>query len=100
MESQEQLSPLSNAVALAITAGMTINEFRVIVDREFLEQSLNATKGNRTKAAKKVGVHRNTMLRNIEELQIDARGISQKHRPYRYRKPMRSITAQTAERLA
>lgn len=91
MEPTKQLSLLSNAISLAIAAGLTINQFREIADKEFFEQSLDLTKGNRTKAAASLGMHRNTVMRTIAELKIDVRSITQKHRPSRYRKPVGSV---------
>lgn len=45
-------------------------------ERRFIRKILDKTHGNRSRAAKTLGIHRNTLSRKIEELGLD-------HRPRR-----------------
>ncbi len=51
-------------------------------ERRFIRKVLENTNGNRSKAAKTLGIHRNTLSRKIEELGLD-------HRPRRRRRARR-----------
>ena len=55
-----------------------VKEFR----KRFIKKVLERTKGNQSKAAQELGIHRNTLSRNIEDLNLD-------HRPKRRKKARR-----------
>jgi DNA-binding NtrC family response regulator len=72
---QEKLKAL---VAEARQGHLTLKEFSDAVSREFIIQTLDATKGNQVKAAKLLQVHRNTMRRYLQVHSIDARTVAAK----------------------
>ncbi len=53
-----------------------VNEF----ERRFIKKMLEKANGNRSKAAQSLGIHRNTLSRKIEQLNLD-------HQPRRRRRP-------------
>ena len=68
-----------------ITYAEAVREFK----RRFLMEVLAHHKGNQCKAAKELGVHRNTLSRTIAELEIDPAQIrSGLKRPVRSERPV------------
>jgi DNA-binding NtrC family response regulator len=71
---QETMDRASTALSLAISGmiatGLLLNEGRKEFDRRFVVAVLKANKGNQCKAARELGVHRNTLSRTLHELQI------------------------------
>jgi Fis family transcriptional regulator len=63
---------LDNLVAQMRAGGITYDEAVREFKRRFLLEVLASHKGNQCKAAKELGVHRNTLSRMLAELQIDA----------------------------
>ncbi len=61
-----------------IPYGDALREF----EKRFINKLLDKNKGNRSKAAKALGIHRNTLSRKIEELGLD-------HRPKRRKRSSR-----------
>lgn len=60
-----------------ILFGDAVSEF----EKRFIKRVLDENKGNHSKTAKALGIHRNTLRRKVEELELD-------HRPKRRsRKP-------------
>ena len=53
-----------------------VREFR----KQFVIAVLRETRGNKVQAARKLGVHRNTISRTIAELGIDVRSIREERR--------------------
>jgi DNA-binding NtrC family response regulator len=60
-------------VDLAERAHMTVHEFRRFAVRRYLEHLLAENRGNQCRTAKAGGLHRNTLARQIHELQIGLR---------------------------
>jgi Fis family transcriptional regulator len=48
-----------------------VREFK----KKFIQTVLQENKGNQCKAARQLGMHRNTLSRTIAELQLDAKGL-------------------------
>ncbi len=68
-----------------ITYAEAVREFK----KRFLIEVLMAHRGNQCKAAKDLGVHRNTLSRMIDELAIDPASLrSGMKRPPRSERPM------------
>lgn len=63
---------LDNLVAQMRAGGITYEEAVREFKRRFLLDVLASHRGNQCKAAKELGVHRNTLSRMLAELQIDA----------------------------
>jgi DNA-binding NtrC family response regulator len=80
---------LDNLVAQMHTGGITYDEAVREFKKRFLIEVLAHHRGNQCKAAKELGMHRNTLSRTIAELQIDPsqirRGLK---RPSRSERPV------------
>ncbi|MGE0406397.1 MAG: helix-turn-helix domain-containing protein [Candidatus Korobacteraceae bacterium] len=62
-----------------------VREFK----RRFILSVLQANKGNQCKAARELGMHRNTLSRTISELELDVRALRDiSRRPPRSARPM------------
>ncbi len=76
---KDQLESLvSQMVERGIHYSHAISEF----EKRFIDAILEKNKGNRSKAAKALGIHRNTLSRKMDELELD-------HRPRRRRRSSR-----------
>jgi transcriptional regulator with PAS, ATPase and Fis domain len=76
---KEQLDSLINQmVDHGITFGDAMSEF----EKRFIRKVLEKNNGNQSKAAQLLGIHRNTLSRKIEELDLD-------HRPKRRKRSSR-----------
>ncbi len=62
---------LDTLVAQMYAGGITYDEAVREFKKRFLLEVLSHHKGNQCKAAKDIGVHRNTLSRTIAELEID-----------------------------
>ncbi|HEX5234915.1 MAG TPA: helix-turn-helix domain-containing protein [Silvibacterium sp.] len=80
---------LDNLVAQMHTGGITYDEAVREFKKRFLIEVLAHHRGNQCKAAKELGMHRNTLSRTIAELKIDPsqirRGLK---RPSRSERPV------------
>jgi DNA-binding NtrC family response regulator len=65
-----------------IDQGILFSDAVAEFEKQFIQRILNMSKGNRSKAAKALGIHRNTLSRKVNELGLD-------HRPKRRRHPRR-----------
>jgi Fis family transcriptional regulator, factor for inversion stimulation protein len=80
---------LDNLVTQMHAGGITYTEAVREFKRRFLMEVLAHHKGNQCKAAKELGVHRNTLSRTIAELEIDPAQIrSGLKRPVRSERPV------------
>lgn len=78
-------SLVSQMYAGGITYGEAVREFR----KRFLLEVLTTHRGNQCKAAKDLGVHRNTLSRMIAELEIDSAEVrAGMKRPVRSEHPL------------
>jgi len=64
----QQSTFLQEAMKLALDAGLKRDEIHRIVDAELLHQALQRVKGNQRHAADALGVHRNTVSRELGTL--------------------------------
>jgi DNA-binding NtrC family response regulator len=62
---------LDNLVTSMHTSGITYDEAVREFKRRFILEVLSGNRGNQCKAAKELGVHRNTLSRILNELKID-----------------------------
>jgi len=83
---------LDSLVTQMHSGGITYNEAVREFKKRFLVEVLAHHRGNQCKAAKELGMHRNTLSRTIAELQIDPsqirRGLK---RPSRSERPVFEI---------
>ena len=61
-------------VAEMVEKGILFDEAREEFERRFIQQVLERTQGNQTRAALALGVHRNTLSRKMAELQLNGNG--------------------------
>lgn len=52
--------------------GLNLNDATDIFQREFIRQGLKANKGNRSKTAIRLGMHRNSLMRYLRGLNLTA----------------------------
>jgi len=80
---------LDNLVTQMHAGGITYAEAVREFKRRFLMEVLAHHKGNQCKAAKELGMHRNTLSRTIAELELDASQIrGNLKRPPRSERPV------------
>src|SRR5689334_23259838 len=60
-----------------------VREFK----KRFIMNVLQQNRGNQCKAARELGMHRNTLSRTIAELKLDVRQLRDGRRPVRSEKP-------------
>ena len=70
---KDQLEAL---VTQMIEHGVVYEDAVTEFEKKFIKKVLERNNGNQSKAAKTLGIHRNTLSRKIEDLQLD-------HRPKR-----------------
>lgn len=74
---------LEALIAQMYGGGILYNEAVREFKKRFILNVLRANKGNQCKAAKEMGMHRNTLSRTIAELDIDVREATMVRRPTR-----------------
>lgn len=62
---------LEALVAEMVEKGILFEEARTEFERRFIRQVLERSDGNRTQAAQTLGMHRNTLSRKLEELNLN-----------------------------
>ena len=65
---KKQLVALVNEM---VERGILFDQARDEFDREFIQTALGKTKGNQTRAAQVLGIHRNTLNRKIQQLKLN-----------------------------
>ena len=83
---------LQQLVAGMVTAGIHYHEGMKIFRRQYLIENLERQRGNVCRAAASLGEHRNTLMRQLDELDINARQF----RP----KPVTRATAANLRQMA
>jgi Fis family transcriptional regulator len=73
-----------------------VREFKKVFIANVLEQN----KGNQCKAAKQLGMHRNTLSRTITELKLDIRPLRKSQSTKDARRPPRSASPLVMEKKA
>ncbi len=64
---------LESLVAEMIDRGILFGQARGEFEKKFIETALGKTKGNQTRAAEMLGIHRNTLNRKINLHRINGR---------------------------
>jgi transcriptional regulator with PAS, ATPase and Fis domain len=72
---KDQLEAL---ISRMIEHGIQYSDAVAEFEKRFIQRMLEKTNGNHSKAAKAMGIHRNTLSRKVEDLELD-------HRPRRRR---------------
>ncbi len=68
---KEQLEAL---VGTMVERGILLEEALTEFEKKFIKRVLDESKGNQCRAAKILGIHRNTLSRKITEYHIDSNG--------------------------
>ncbi|HZU22339.1 MAG TPA: helix-turn-helix domain-containing protein [Terriglobales bacterium] len=66
---------LENLIMQMYRSGILYSEAVREFKKRFLQTVLQENNGNQCKAARELGMHRNTLSRTIAELKLDVRGI-------------------------
>ena len=64
---------LDRLVGEMVERGIRFDDARREFDKRFITRVLLADEGNLTRAAERLGVHRNTLSRQIKQLKVKAR---------------------------
>ncbi len=72
---------LEGLVAQMVERGILFDEAVGEFEKRFIKCVLDDVKGNQSRAAETLGIHRNTLSRKIDEYKLDARGNG--HRRHR-----------------
>jgi DNA-binding protein Fis len=65
---------LEGLVSLMVERGILFNEAVGEFEKKFIKQVLEDAKGNQSRAAQILGIHRNTLSRKIAQYKLDHRG--------------------------
>lgn len=68
---KEQLESL---VSLMVERGILLEEAITEFEKKFIKRVLERSNGNRCRAAKALGIHRNTLSRKVEEYDLNHAG--------------------------
>jgi len=66
---------LESLVGLMVERGILLEEAVTEFEKKFIRRVLEKLNGNQSRAAKILGMHRNTLSRTISELKIDVRQL-------------------------
>ena len=80
---REQLIALVN---LMVEQGVQYEDAVAEFEKRFIKRVLDNHRGNQTKTAEALGIHRNTLGRKLEELEFDHRPRQRQRRPADQRK--------------
>ncbi|HEV8384117.1 MAG TPA: helix-turn-helix domain-containing protein [Candidatus Acidoferrales bacterium] len=65
---------LENLVGQMVERGILFDEAVTEFEKRFIKQTLDRVRGNQSRAAKLLGIHRNTLSRKIGQYKIGKRG--------------------------
>jgi len=68
---KDQLEALVNQM---VERGIVFDEARAEFEKRFIKRVLDGSQGNQSRAARILGIHRNTLSRKIDEYKLDHRG--------------------------
>jgi Fis family transcriptional regulator, factor for inversion stimulation protein len=74
---KDQLEAL---ISQMVEQGIAYEDALTEFEKRFIKRVLDKVSGNQSKAARELGIHRNTLSRKIDELHLD-------HRPRRRKRP-------------
>lgn len=72
---------LQNLVAELASRGLTLDQACREFERQFILEALSLSRGNMSRCAEKLGVHRNTLRNKVDTLGLTDRGASRARRP-------------------
>jgi len=94
---------LTSLVADMYESGILYNEAVREFKKVFITHVLEQNRGNQCKAARQLGMHRNTLSRTLSELELDARAVRENGKESReqgMRRPPRSAKPVVMEKKA
>lgn len=62
---------LEALVSEMVERGILFDQARDEFEKKFIQTALSKTKGNQTRAAQVLGIHRNTLNRKIQQLKLN-----------------------------
>jgi DNA-binding protein Fis len=68
---KDQLEALVNQM---VERGIVFDEARAEFEKRFIKRVLDSSQGNQSRAARILGIHRNTLSRKIDHYKLDHRG--------------------------
>lgn len=68
---KDQLEALVNQM---VERGIVFDEARAEFEKRFIKRVLDSSQGNQSRAARLLGIHRNTLSRKIDQYKLDHRG--------------------------
>ncbi len=68
---KDQLEALINQM---VERGIVFDEARAEFEKRFIKRVLDSSQGNQSRAARLLGIHRNTLSRKIDQYKLDHRG--------------------------
>jgi DNA-binding protein Fis len=69
---------LEGLVVQMVEDGILFDEAVGEFEKRFIKKVLDGTRGNQTRAAEQLGIHRNTLSRKIEQYKLDHNGHHRK----------------------
>jgi DNA-binding NtrC family response regulator len=64
---------LESLVGQMVERGILLDEAVAEFEKKFIRTALDAVRGNQSRAARLLGIHRNTLSRKIERYKLDRR---------------------------
>lgn len=64
---------LESLVTQMVDRGILLEEALTEFERRFIKAAIDQAKGNQCRAARVLGIHRNTLSRKIEKLRLDGK---------------------------
>lgn len=61
----------NNLIKRLFEMGITLDETTEEIEKLFISMTLKSCGGNRSRAARKLGIHRNTLIAKIEKYKLD-----------------------------
>jgi len=65
---------LETLVGMMVERGILLEEAVVEFEKKFIRRALELSEGNQSRAAKTLGIHRNTLSRKVEEYKLNSHG--------------------------
>ena len=79
---------LEGLVSQMVERGILFEEALGEFEKRFIKRALERAQGNQCRAARELGMHRNTLSRTLSELKIDVRQLRDTRRPPRSARPV------------
>lgn len=62
---------LESLVGMMVERGMRLEEAVIEFEKKFIRRALEQSGGNQSRAARTLGIHRNTLSRKVDEYKLD-----------------------------